>query len=122
MGLFVPIQLVLSLFLLFALSRVVLRLKDGNLTVGEFMFWFGVFTFALVGVIEPSFTNFVARKMGIGRGADVVLYASVAVLFYMIFRTNIMLENVRNEVTQLVRMIALSSAAKKNPVAKSKRK
>lgn len=102
-----PIQLALAVFLLFALSRVILRLKDGNLTLGEFLFWFGLFAFALVGVIEPHFTNYVAQMVGIGRGADVVIYASIALLFYMLFRTNIMLENVRNEVTQLVRLIAL---------------
>jgi len=103
-------QAVLSLFLLFALSRVVLRLKDGQLRVGEFLFWFGLFVLALVGVIEPRFTTYVAHMIGIGRGADVVIYASIALLFYLIFRTNILLENVRSEITELIRQQAIKEA------------
>lgn len=102
-----PIQLILVLFLLFAISRVVLRLRDSNLTLGEFLFWFALFSFALVGVVEPSFTSYMASLLGIGRGADVVVYASIALLFYLIFRTNIHLEETRNEIAKLVRIIAL---------------
>lgn len=102
-----PLQIFLIVFILFALSRVILRLKDGSLKLGEFLFWFGLFVFALVGVIEPDFTTYVAKFIGIGRGADVVIYASIALLFYMIFRTNIMLENLKHEITQLVRLIAI---------------
>jgi len=110
-----PIQIILSLFLIFALSRVWLRVKDSNLTPGAFLFWFGLFTFALVGVIEPDFTNYAAKFLGIGRGADVVIYASIALLFYLIFRTNIMLENIRSEITEAVRLFALKEASRKNP-------
>lgn len=102
-----PIQILLIIFLLFAISRVILRLKDGNLTLGEFLFWFGLFAFALIGVVEPTFTSYVAQVLGIGRGADVVVYASIALLFYLIFRTNIHLEETRHEITKLVSLIAL---------------
>ena len=102
-----PLQILLILFLLFAISRVILRLKDGNLTLGEFLFWFGLFTFALIGVVEPAFTSYVAGILGIGRGADVVIYGSIALLFYLIFRTNIHLEETRHEITKLVSLIAL---------------
>jgi hypothetical protein len=103
-------QVVLSVFLLFALSRVVLRLKEGQLRIGEFLFWSGLFILALLGVIEPKFTTYVAHLIGIGRGADVVIYASIALLFYLIFRTNILLENVRSEITELVRRQAIKEA------------
>ena len=102
-----PIQIVLLVFLLFAISRVVLRLKDGNLKTGEFYFWFSIFGFAIVGVIDPGFTTYLAQLLGIGRGADVVIYASLALLFYLIFRTNIHLEETKHEITKLVRLLAL---------------
>ncbi len=110
-----PLQIILILFLLFAISRVILRHKDGNLTLGEFLFWFGLFAFALIGVIEPGFTSYVARALGIGRGADIVIYASIALLFYLIFRTNIHLEETKHEITKLVRLIALHDAQPKKP-------
>jgi len=106
-------QIILSVFLLFALSRVYLRLKGGQLRLGEFLFWFGLFILALAGVIEPGFTTYVAKLIGIGRGADVVMYGSIALLFYLIFRTNIMIEDLRHEITEAIRKEAIREAKKK---------
>lgn len=102
-----PIQAILLLFLLFAISRVYLRAKEGALHLGEIFFWIGLFSVAIIGVVDPGFTSYLARQLGIGRGADVVVYLSIVLLFYLIFRTNIMIENLRHEITELVRELAL---------------
>lgn len=109
---FLPIQIILSLFLVFAVSRVILRLKDGSLTLKNFLFWLMVFIFALIGVLKPEITSFLANKLGIGRGTDAVIYASILLLFYLIFRTNILLENLRHDLTKLVRHLALKDEQK----------
>ena len=109
---FLPVQIIFALFLLFAVSRVLLRLKDGTLTINNFLFWTGLFTLAIIGVVKPELTTIVADKLGINRGSDVVVYASILLLFYLIFRTNILLENLRHDLTKLVRMIALSEKKK----------
>lgn len=105
---FLPVQLIFSVFLLFAASRVFLRLKDGSLTLKSFIFWFSLFIVALIGVFEPELTTLIAQKLGIMRGSDAVIYASIILLFYLIFRTNVMLENLRHDLTKLVRLIALN--------------
>lgn len=104
---FLPVQIVFGIFLLFAVSRVALRLRDGALSWGNFLFWAGIFSVALIGVINPEITTFVAQKLGINRGSDVVVYASILLLFYLIFRTNVLLENLRHDLTDLVRKLAL---------------
>lgn len=106
------IQAILSFFILFALSRVVLQVRQTKLTLGGFLFWSGLFIFALAGVLEPNITTYVARFLGIGRGADAVIYASIALLFYLIFRLSIALEDTRREISELVRRIALASEEK----------
>jgi hypothetical protein len=111
---FLPIQIFLGLFLIFAVTRVILRLKDGALTLNGFLFWAGLWVIALVGVFRPDLTTIVAKELGIGRGSDVVVYASIFLLFYMIFRTNVMLENLRHDLTQLVRDLALKEKSKPN--------
>ncbi|OFZ32071.1 MAG: hypothetical protein A2437_18930 [Bacteroidetes bacterium RIFOXYC2_FULL_40_12] len=88
---FLPVQVVFGAFLLFAVSRVLLRLKDGTLSLSNFIFWAGLFVVALIGVIKPELTTLVAQKLGINRGSDVVVYASILLMFYLIFRTNILL-------------------------------
>lgn len=107
------IQFVLGFFILFALSRVLLQLRNAKLTVGAFLFWSGIFVFALAGVLDPHLTTFVARFFGIGRGSDVVLYLSIALLFYLIFRLSIALEEIRREITELVRKISLEESSRK---------
>jgi len=111
------IQILLIIFLLFAVSRVLLQVKSGNITAGSFIFWSGLFFIAIVGVLSPELTSRVARLLGIGRGADVIIYVSIVLLFYLVFRLSIVIEDLRHEITKLVREIALS---KEKETGKSK--
>lgn len=101
------IQILLIVFLLFAVSRVILRFRDKKLHLGEFIFWSGLFIIAAFGVIFPNYTTKVANLLGIGRGTDLILYGSIATLFYLVFRLYVLLEDVRHEITEVVRKIAL---------------
>src|SRR4030042_2319643 len=105
---FLPFQFILFSFLLFAFSRVVLRFREGTISVGIFLFWSAIWLLATVGILEPQFTTFVANKLGIGRGADAIIYLSLLLLYYLVYRTNVQIENIREEITKLARMIALS--------------
>lgn len=109
---FLPIQIIFSLFLLFAVSRVILRLKEGALTFSNSIFWISLFVLALVGIIKPELTTLTAQKLGINRGSDVVVYASILLIFYLVFRTNILIENLRHDLTKLVRTLALKDDQK----------
>ncbi|MEK7166705.1 MAG: DUF2304 family protein [Patescibacteria group bacterium] len=115
-------QLFLSFFLLFALSRVIFQVRSGKLTTGAFLFWSSLFVFALTGVLEPELTSHVAKVLGIGRGADVVIYASIALIFYLIFRLSIALEETRREITELVRNIALKNVFTPTKIQKNQRR
>ncbi len=106
------LQIILILFLVFAVSRVVLQLRQGNLHLISFSFWTGVFIIAIIGVVYPEITTRFAGFLGIGRGADVVVYLSIAVLFYLIFRLTITIEGIHSDITKLVREIAISNVKK----------
>jgi len=111
-------QLVLSLFLLFALSRVFLRFRGGNLSLFGFLFWSGLFSSAIVVVLAPKLTSTIAIILGIGRGADAIVYSSIVILFYLVFRLYVYLQDVRHDISNLVKEIALKEArknAKKSP-------
>ncbi|OGG12836.1 hypothetical protein A3D77_07305 [Candidatus Gottesmanbacteria bacterium RIFCSPHIGHO2_02_FULL_39_11] len=115
-----PTQAVLSLFLLFALSRVFLRFRSGSLRKVGFFFWVVVFGFAILIVIFPGLSTGVAKFLGIGRGVDAVVYTSIALLFYLVFRVHIMVEDLRHEITELVSKLALDEFKKKNEKKSSK--
>lgn len=109
----VPIQILFLIFVFFAGSRAFLRLKEGNLSIGSFLFWFALWTLAIVSIIEPEFTTYVARLIGIGRGTDVVIYLSIILMFYLLFRTNVMIEDLKHEVSKLTTQLAIKNTSKK---------
>ena len=41
-----------------------------------------------------------------------VIYASIVLLFYLIFRTNVMIENLRHEISKLISEIAIERLLK----------
>ena len=100
-------QILLIAFLLFALSRVILRFIGGSLSFIGLLFWSMLFGSSILTVLFPSITGRIANVFGIGRGVDAVLYASISILFYLVFRLYIYIEDIRHEITQLIQKLAL---------------
>lgn len=101
------IQILLSLFILFAVIKILGRFRAKEVAFGPLFFWL-VFWLA-VGVVvwQPNLSTEVANRLGVGRGSDLVLYISVAVLFYVIFRLMVRLEKIEKNITRAVREIAI---------------
>ena len=118
---FTAIQLVLILVILFAISRVYLRRRENVLTPRSALFWVIIWSSALIGVILPQTTTKVAEFFGVGRGVDIIVYISLTLLFYLVFRIYVMIEDIRNEITFLIRKIALTDTPKTSPKKKPKK-
>lgn len=110
---FTSIQLILLAFSLFALSRVYLRAKERVISPRWALFWSIIFTAALVGTALPQTTTRFASLIGVGRGVDVIVYIALALAFYLLFRIYVMVEDLRHEITSIVRQIALKNSPKK---------
>jgi len=111
------IQIVLLIFIIFAISRVYLRAKEKVFSTKTAIFWYFVWLAGLIGVLLPKTTTKLAGFFGVGRGVDVIVYVALALLFYLVFRVYVMIEDIRHEITYLIRDIALknSSKAKQRP-------
>ena len=101
------IKILVSAFVLFAVSRVWLRRGEGAIGILATFFWTTLWLGIGFFVWWPAVSDFVARKFGIGRGVDALVYISVVTLFYGLFRLYVKLEFVEHEVTSLVRKLAL---------------
>jgi len=112
MSLLLPVQLLLLTFILFAASRAILQFRSGTLRFGALTFWLLIWAVALVAIFYPEQTTQLARVLGIGRGVDVVVYASIAILFYLVFRLHVYLENIRTEISSLIREVSLNNVKK----------
>jgi len=107
------IQVIISIFVIFALSRVVIRYTKKDIKQAEFVSWLVFWVLAIVAVWVPDFLTHLANLVGIGRGADLVLYVSVVIVFYFIFRIILRLEKIERNITKLTRQKAISEAVKK---------
>mgnify|MGYP001203859899 CR=1 FL=1 len=103
------IQIIIVLFALFALSRAFLRFKDNKLTKIEFVFWGLVWVVAIVLSFIPGILGFFSKILGIGRGTDLLIYLSIILLFYLIFRLYVKMESIRKDITLLVRKFAIEN-------------
>lgn len=108
------IQALLIVFVIFAASRVFLRYREKAISPGLFVFWSILWIVALLVVVSPPITSKFASYFGIGRGVDFIVYISLSLLFYLIFRLYVMIEDLRHEITFLVRHMALQKSSKKS--------
>jgi hypothetical protein len=108
-----PVKLALFIILFWPISRVWLRFKDGSVKLGAFLFWTGVWFVGVFVIFFPGLLTYFANLIGIGRGADVAMYGAIVVLFYLVFRISVMLENIRHDISKIVREVALLEKKKK---------
>lgn len=103
------IQVFISLFVIFAIWRLIVKFKKVELKNSEFWLW--LLFWILAGVVAwlPGITTEAANLLGIGRGADLVFYVSLIVLFYLIFRIYLKLEKMERNITKLVRRDAIDN-------------
>lgn len=109
------IQILLLAFIIFAFSRVILRSREKVISTQASLFWILIWLAALIGILLPATTTKIAEFFGVGRGVDVIVYISLALLFYLVFRIYVAIEDIRHETSFLIRHIALRKTLKKLP-------
>lgn len=80
-------------------------------TKREAVFWSFVWLTGAVAILRYDLSMTIARKLGIGRGADLLLYCSVGVMMVGFMMVYIRLRRLRREITLLVRHLALKEAS-----------
>ena len=105
-----PFQIVVIAFSACLCIGSLVAMVRGWLRRRECLAWAALWLAAAVAVARPSLVGAIAKALGIGRGADLVLYCSVIVMmigFWMIYAR---LRAVRRELTILVRRLAIRDA------------
>lgn len=101
------IQFIILIFIIFVFSRIIYRFKKGDITVRELFIWF-IFWLGVAGaVIMPKKTDIIARLVGVERGADLLVYLSIIVLFFIVFKIIVKVEKIDRNITEIVRQAAL---------------
>jgi hypothetical protein len=100
-------KLLLFSLTVLAMSVVLLRYRQGRIGALGFLFWLALWIGAAVMVLFPDLTIAAAHIMGIGRGVDLVFYVSLILVFFLLFRTHVRLEQMDRHLTVMTRALAL---------------
>ncbi len=107
------------ILLIIAASAFFLRIFGQYRTKKVSFSWLSVCTLfsaaVVVVVLNPGITDFLANIAGVGRGADLVVYSSLVILFIATLSHTIALEKSREELTELVRKLAIDNAKEPEP-------
>jgi hypothetical protein len=101
------IQVLIVGFALYALGRTFLRFRRRTIALAELLLWSGFWLAVGVFVMAPGLTQWFARILGVGRGADAVFYISIVALSYAFFRVYLRSRQLEQQLTLLVRKLAL---------------
>ncbi len=101
-------QGILTTFAVIAIARTLRQYQAQKVSV----YWFTVWALFWIGVcavaISPQTTDIVADWVGVERGADLIVYISIIILYYAMYRVLMRLERQNRELTDLVRSLAVS--------------
>jgi hypothetical protein len=75
------------------------------------VFWLALWGVGSTAIVWPHSTALVAHALGIGRGADLLLYSTALVMIVAFFYVYSRFRRVERQLTLLVRRLAIQNAA-----------
>jgi len=108
------VQVLLIVAILAAMGRLLISQSSRTRAVWTLLGL--VFTvFAIVAIIFPDATNWVAHLVGIGRGADLLLYGLVVVVLAIVVQQGLYRQSEQRRFAKLVRANVLLRADMEHP-------
>jgi hypothetical protein len=100
-------QIIAIIVILFFLFKLLQQKNKKLITNTEFLFWIFFWLSAGMAIIFlKQIDNFVLSLGFSGSGIDILLYLSVIIIFYLVFRLRLHLEQLEKNITTIVREIA----------------
>lgn len=112
---FLLIQIIIVLIAAMALVGAIRRFRRREMSARWLALWAILWIGASIVVLVPTTSERIAAILGVGRGVDVVVYLSIAALFYFMFRIMTRLDRMERDITKIVRAAALRDAEQENP-------
>ena len=97
---------------LFLWTRALVKFRNNKIPLSEFIIWTSVWGGLIFLAVLPGTVTFFASLLGIGRGVDVAIYFSIILLFYMVFLLFSKLDKQKEDITRLVRAMAIEKKKK----------
>ena len=76
-------------------------------SIQTFILWVLLWLLLAIFAIIPESITFLANFIGINRGMDLLIIFGLIFLYYLVFRLYLKIEKANNDITELVRRIAI---------------
>ncbi len=101
------IQVIITLVAGAALRGIYKRFRKNAMSVKEVVLWTLVWSGGTVLVWEPHISNRLAAWLGVGRGADAILYSAVVMLAYGVVRAFAIIQALEHALSEMVKQKAI---------------
>ena len=101
------LQVFVSVFIAITILELVKAFQKKQIGLLMMLFWLFIWISVLIVVWLPNLTFDLAHILGIERGIDSVVYISIVIMFYLIFKLLVRMEKLENHITALVRKESL---------------
>ncbi len=102
----------LGVAVLASIGGVYLKIRK-SWSARALLLWLCFWCLATLVTLWPESASRVAETFGIGRGADLVVYAAITLIFALLFRAEVHFDRLERQLTSLVRELALRDISKK---------
>lgn len=104
------IQLILISGLLLALLFFFIKWRNN---IADVVLFTLLVVTAIIFILFPDWTNIVAHKIGVGRGADLVFYLCILLFTFVVLKLYARLRRMEKMITDLIRKDALNNQVEK---------
>jgi len=101
------LQILISIFVALVVAKLMQQRQRSKISNLSFATWLVLWLIVLIVFWQPSATSYLALWLGIGRGADLVVYVAIIALFYLQLKIFTKFNKIDSEITKLVRKEAL---------------
>jgi hypothetical protein len=105
-----PVQYILLLIILSFLLKTANNLRKNKIHFADFLLWLLFWGVVSLIVIFPYGTQVVADVIGVGRGADLIVYIGMLGVYYFLYLMLVKIKSLDHKITLLGRSIALDKA------------
>jgi hypothetical protein len=105
-------SVLLIIFALLAIFKTYKQYRKSRISLHWSILWTLIWLLLITVALMPNLTTIIANAVGIGRGADLIIYSTIIILLYGFYNLITTQDLQRRELTELTRKIAIENAKK----------
>jgi hypothetical protein len=107
------VQMLIIIFAVYAIVKVVLRLRDKSLSPVESFLWAILWVGVIFAAIFPNTLIELSNDLGLGKTLNMLVYLSILLLFYLVFRLYSALDKLDHRFNTLVKELSIERTIKR---------